>query len=164
MISAQEPSGDQIFLQSADEVKDAAGTLDKINNARKFISEKSEDLTRLNCLILTDLTFFDLRNLEKEQPYQIGDYYFQFCRRLKDEADDAKTFAFFNDIGTWSTDTVMLTDGGRPINLRPVENEGEDAPRHLYYEMDGGEECKADSNKKYSVRYEIKCDPNVDVL
>lgn len=95
MISADEVlTGDHMFLQSVSDIE-------KAQQAKEFVSEKSEDLTRVNCLLYSDMTFFDLRALESEKPYQIGKHYFQFCRRLK--ADDTKTFAYFESGSLWTS-------------------------------------------------------------
>lgn len=84
------------------------------------MSEKSEDLSRVNCLLFNDMTFYDLRALESDKPYQIGKHYFQFCRRLT--ADDTKTFAYFESGSMWTSQT-LLTGGSRPINVKAVSNE-----------------------------------------
>ena len=78
---------DTVFLQDI-------STLEKASQAKEFVSEKSEDLTRINCLLFTDMTFFDLLSLENDtHPYQIGNMYFQFCRRLE-AGGSTKTFAY----------------------------------------------------------------------
>lgn len=153
LIKAEEVlTQDPVFLQDL-------STLETANSARKFVSDKTEDLTRVNCLLFNDMTFFDLRSLENETPYQIGNHYFQFCRRLK--AGDTKTFAYVEN-GALFTSQTVLTDGGRPVNVKAVmDEENPDAPRHISFEMDGGETCAFDSNRQYSVRYEITCDPEV---
>ena len=54
-----------------------------------------------------------------------------------------------------------MTGGSKPVNLKALVNETDaDAPRHIYFEIDGGEECATDSTRTYKVRYEVTCDPN----
>lgn len=50
------------FLQTTDQVNQAM-------KAKEFVTNKLEDLTRLNCLLYNDLTFFDLRDLEAGNTY-----------------------------------------------------------------------------------------------
>jgi len=147
-------SSNTVFLQDI-------STLEKANQAKQFVSEKSEDLTRINCLLFTDMTFFDLRSLENDtQPYQINNMYFQFCRRL--EAGSTKTFAYQENVGVFTTSYTVFTDGSSPSNVVAVQNDSNpDQPRHIKFELDGGDVCSTDSNRKLSVRYEVFCDPSV---
>src|SRR5574343_153190 len=58
-----------------------------------MVEDLSEDLQRLNCILYDDLTFFDIRGLEKFNPYTstnvtaspnaLTSYNFNFCRRFK---------------------------------------------------------------------------------
>ena len=65
MISAAELTNEHIFLQTT-------GDVNKAMQAKEFVTNKYEDLTRLNCLLYDDLTFFDIRNLESGNTYNIG--------------------------------------------------------------------------------------------
>lgn len=55
-----------------------------------------------------------------------------------------------------------MTDGGRPSSVTAVLNTDEDgAKRHIAFEIDGGEQCAADTTRTYSVKYEITCDASI---
>ncbi|CDW77915.1 UNKNOWN [Stylonychia lemnae] len=152
LINAQD-----LMMQDAQFLQDT-GSIEKAMQAKEYASDKAEDLTRLNCLLYNDLTFFDLRVLEKGNTYKVAGHNFNFCRRLKDE-DGEKTFAY-SDVGSGFLDsTTRLTGGGKPQNIKSVVNDTDaNAPRHIYFEIDGGEECAADKKKNYKVIYEVFCD------
>lgn len=72
-----------------------------------------ENLSRLNCLLYDDLTFFDLRALEKGNTYKVGKHYFNFCKRLKD-GDGELTFAYTELADGMFDSNTRLTGGAKP--------------------------------------------------
>ena len=111
-----------------------------------------------------DLTFFDLRKLEEGNSYQIGRHYFNFCKRLED-TNGAKTFAYLDLPNSLEDQSVRLTDGGRPVNVKTIVNtESDTAQRHISFELDGGEACATNSSRNYTVKYEITCDASATAV
>lgn len=126
-------------------------TQEQIDQAQKAKSlldtydAKSEELAKLNCLLYDDLTFFDLRELAKFNPISAGGLYFTFCGRTKDEQGD-KTFAYYTTTASLTSsifgqgvDIVRLTGDGRPSKTLAVEDTDPEKPRHIYFEISGGE-------------------------
>eukprot|EP00347_Sterkiella_histriomuscorum_P010029 403338963 len=158
VISAAELTNEHIFLQTT-------GDVNKAMQAKEFVTNKYEDLTRLNCLLYDDLTFFDIRTLESGNTYNIGKYHFNFCRRLEDSSSDEKTFAYA-DISSLFDSSVRLTGDGKPSRVDAMfDAQNPNGTRHLYFEIDGGEKCDLNTDKNvekfWKVRYEINCDATV---
>lgn len=105
-----------LFLQTTE--ASASGSSSGVSaSVKKWTQEASEDLARLNCLLYNDLTFFDLRALEKGNTYTYLNYHFNFCQRLKDESGRT-TFAYFDQ----ASNMKRLTDGSRPDSVTAVLN------------------------------------------
>lgn len=158
LVSAAELVSDSnLFLQAAESTSTTAGN-SVSQKIKGWASEASEDLARLNCLMYNDLTFFDLRSLEKGNTYEYLNYNFNFCQRLVDEKGE-KAFALL-EVGE---DYTKLTDGGRPSKVTAVLNT-ETNKRHISFVQDGGENClaaPADAPRTLSVFYEITCDSSI---
>lgn len=107
--------------------------------------------------MLTDLTFFDLRKLENEGSfYTIGDYSFQFCRRLENpDNNDEKAFGFLTKRGTFTDETIALTNERSLSNVRAVLPDQPDQPRHVAFDILGGQ---CENNINYKMSFEIMCD------
>lgn len=116
--------------------------MNKAMKAKEFVEDKYEDLSRLNCLMYDDLTFFDIRALEAGNKYDVlGTYHFNFCRILKDSSSGEKTFAY-TDVSTFLDSSTKLTGGDKPSVVTAVHDpKSADNTRHLYFEIDGGDEC-----------------------
>lgn len=150
-------SDSNLFLQST-EASASASSSGVSATVKEWTQEASEDLARLNCLLYNDLTFFDLRALEKGNTYTYLNYHFNFCQRLKDESGRT-TFAYFDQ----ASNMKRLTDGNRPVSVTAVLNEDTNK-RHISYEMKGGENCPLSTNSPkddYSVFFEITCDSSI---
>lgn len=155
LVTCDQLPTDPIFLQTADQVSSAM-------KAKEFVTNKFEDLSRINCLLYDDLTFFDLRDLEQGNTYNIGPYHFNFCRRLEDSSSEEKTFAYVDESSYFGSST-MLTGGGRPSTvIAKFDGENQNSTRHIYFEITGGEECEAAKTETFfRVRYEITCDRTI---
>lgn len=161
LVSASALVEDKTFLADAATESGKSTTVSKLEDMQ-------EDLSRLNCLLYDDLTFFDLRQLEQYNPIQEGIYSLSFCRRQ--EAGNDKTFAYrtIGNIGSESKEA--LTGSGKPRNIQTIDPKtDEDLPTHITFDIVDGEKCKADNQRSYSVSYTVYCDsaaqgrPNVTI-
>lgn len=120
LVSATELTQDTTFLQS-----ETTTTTEKID-------EVKEDLQKLYCLLYDDLTFFDLRKLERasDNLYQAygtnvngqglsRQYTFNFCTRLETEKGD-KTFGVTTEGLSANSNKVRLTGSGKPTYTETV--------------------------------------------
>lgn len=132
----------------------------------KYDSSK-EELAKLYCLLYDDLTFFDLRPLLKENlPLEHANHFFTFCTRFKDE-EGKHTFAYYKKASTGissilgdGVEMVRLNDGGKATKTLAIQEEDHEKPRHIYFEVSGGEKCPFNESTTYKTRYEVFCNSN----
>jgi hypothetical protein len=107
-------------------------------------------------MLYDDLTFFDIRGLAQENPFQYGNFIYTFCARS--EINSESTWAYISveapgvsSIFGSGTQTYALTDDSTvPSKVLALENTSDNTlPRHLYYEFKNGDQCVTDSSRNY---------------
>lgn len=149
---------DPTFLQEKQDTTTTSTTATKLEDMR-------EDLSRLNCLLYDDLTFFDLRKLEQFNPISavsntLESYSLSFCRRQ--DAKNQLTFAYRTIGNDNSESKEILTGGSKPVRVNTVDPKtDEDLPTHITFDIEGGEKCRTNNSLNYFVSYTVYCDAAV---
>lgn len=160
LITAQQVA-EPVFLQQAPPPDASKTPTDGStpSTSDKFVAkfeDINEDLQRLNCILYDDLTFFDIRALEKYNPYTSDDavnnilvtpkddfsYNINFCKRFILNGTDGKEFKTFAYSTNKKEARKTLTDSGKPSYtetvLKSSKKDSEDDTTHIKFVQDGG--------------------------
>ncbi len=132
------------------------------------VTEAHKNIKKLYCLLYDDLTVFDLRSLEKSDPYvvkstpSLKDYTLNFCKPLSVKQGDktVDTLAYTTKGLAGQSDEVRLTGTGSIAYTETVRSQEEDGDKtHILYRYNAGEKCGND--EVYQVTTEVFCDPEI---